>query len=125
MNNENSNIPEPLKSTVLTEAGFWQKLKSYAGQAGKEVVEVALKLFYAWQDPDTPTSAKTIIVGALVYFVVPTDAVLDFLPGGYVDDWGAMLGALWTVSEHIKEQHVVRAKNKLLEWFPETQSSED
>lgn len=102
-------------------AAFWEKLKKYAGTAGKEVVEVALKLFYAWQDPDTPQSAKAIILSALVYFIVPTDAVVDFLPGGYVDDWGALLGAMWTVAAHIKESHVEQAKTKLQEWFPQEQ----
>ena len=98
----------------FTEARFWQKLASYAQQSGRDVVEVALKLFYAWQDPDTPKSAKAVIVGALVYFIVPTDAVFDLLPGGYVDDWGALVGALWTVASHIKPVHAEKAKQKLL-----------
>lgn len=101
----------------FTEARFWRKLANYAQQSGKDVVEVALKLFYAWKDPDTPQSAKAVIVGALVYFIVPTDAVFDLLPGGYVDDWGALLGALWTVAKHVKPLHAEKAKQKLSDWF--------
>ncbi len=96
---------------------FWAKLKAHAASAGRDVCELALKLFYAWQDPATPQTAKAIIVGALVYFIVPTDAVMDFLPGGYVDDWGALLGALWTVASHIREEHEQKAKEKLAQWF--------
>ena len=100
-----------------SDSGFWEKVKSQAKQAGKEVIQTALKLYYALQDPDTPKSAKLIIVGALAYFVVPTDAVFDLIPGGYVDDLGALVGALWTVAEHIKEEHVEKAKATVSEWF--------
>ena len=106
----------------FSEQGFWDKLKRYASSAGKDVVEIALKLYYALQDSDTPTAAKAVIVGALVYFIVPFDAVADLLPGGYVDDFGALMGAFWTVSKHIKDEHVAKAKAKLLEWFPESDS---
>ena len=100
-----------------TEAGFWDKVRDQAKSAGKEVIEAALKLYFALQDPDTPASAKLIIAGALAYFIVPTDAVLDLLPGGYVDDLGALVGALWTVAEHIKDEHSEKAKAKLAQWF--------
>jgi hypothetical protein len=52
--------------TEFSENSFWQKIKDQAGSAGKEVVEAALKLFYALQDSDTPKAAKAIIIGALV-----------------------------------------------------------
>ena len=75
-----------------SDASFWEKLKQYAVVAGREVVETALKLFYCMQDADTPKWAKTVIGGALLYFIMPVDAVPDFLPGGYVDDLGAEYG---------------------------------
>jgi len=103
--------------STFSEEGFWNKLKRYASSAGKDVVEVALKLYFAMRDPDTPSHAKAIIIGALTYFIVPIDAVADLLPGGYVDDWGALMGALWTVSQHIKNEHTQKAKEKLTEWF--------
>jgi len=96
---------------------FWLKLKRYAVKAGSEVVLVALKLYYALQDPDTPASAKTVIVGALLYFIMPADVVFDWLPGGYVDDMGTLIAALWAVSEHIKTEHVQKAKVTLSRWF--------
>lgn len=102
---------------TYSDDGFWQKLKHYATSAGKDVVEVALKLYYAMRDPDTPDTAKAIILGALAYFIIPVDAVADLLPGGYVDDWGALMGALWTVSKHIKEEHTEKAREKLKSWF--------
>ncbi|WP_298607664.1 YkvA family protein [uncultured Thiothrix sp.] len=104
-------------SPLYTEQSFWSKLKSYAKSAGRDVVELALKLYYCLQDPDTPKWAKTIIIGALAYFIVPVDAIMDFIPGGYVDDWGALAGALAAVVTHIKDSHVQQAKAKTTEWF--------
>ena len=110
-------IEDPEKA--YSEESFWAKLKNYATSAGKDVVEVALKLYYTMRDPDTPDSAKAIIIGSLAYFIVPIDAVADLLPGGYVDDWGALMGAVWTVSKHIKQEHAEKAQAKLKEWFNE------
>ncbi|MGB5324064.1 MAG: hypothetical protein WBN40_01400, partial [Pseudomonadales bacterium] len=58
-------VPPGDVETAYSEEKFWAKLRRYAASAGKDVVEAALKLFYAMQDPDTPASAKAIIVGAL------------------------------------------------------------
>ncbi len=117
MPDNNRTQPSEIDSSSFSEEGFWDKLKNYATSAGKDVVEVALKLYYAMRDPDTPDTAKAIIIGALAYFIIPLDAVADLLPGGYVDDWGALMGALWTVSKHIKDEHTQKAKEKLKEWF--------
>ena len=106
-----------MSDSNYSDQDFWQKLKRYAADAGREVIETALKLYYALQDPDTPAWARTVIVGALVYFIAPADAVADLLPGGYVDDLGALVGAVWTVSAHIKDEHATRAREKLREWF--------
>nr|CAA6816313.1 MAG: Unknown protein [uncultured Thiotrichaceae bacterium] len=99
------------------EALFWKKLKQYAVVAGREVVEIALKLYYCMKDPDTPKWARTVIGGSLLYFVVPVDAVPDLLPGGYVDDFGALSAVLMAVAAHIKEDHVEQAKTKAIQWF--------
>lgn len=122
MANDTQDNSGKLLNQSFSVSRFWDKLKAHARTAGKDVVELALKLFYAWQDPDTPQSAKAIILSALVYFIVPTDAVLDFLPGGYVDDWGALLGALWTVAAHLKTEHTEKAREKLKEWFPDDEN---
>ena len=99
------------------EESFWVKIKKYTVMAGYEVIELALKLYYATLDSDTPAWAKTVITGALAYFILPVDAVPDFLPGGYVDDFGVLAAAAGTVSAHIKEEHVTKAKEAMTRWF--------
>jgi uncharacterized membrane protein YkvA (DUF1232 family) len=100
------------------EAGFQRKLTGAARAAGREVVEKALVLYYVLGDPATPTRARNVIVGALGYFILPTDAVPDFLPGvGYTDDLGALVLALGIVAAHIRPEHLQKAREKTEGWF--------
>ena len=97
---------------------FWKKLSKHAKTIGKEAVEKALLLYYAAQSPDTPEWAKGVIYSALVYLVVPTDAVPDFIPvAGYTDDLGVVAVALVTIATHITEEVKRKAKAKLKEIF--------
>jgi len=100
-----------------SDKSFWKKVAEFALKAGKEVIEKALILYYCLEDSDTPGWARTVILGALAYFILPTDAVPDFLPGGFVDDLGALAAALMLVSVHIKPKHREQAREKVKEWF--------
>ena len=103
-----------------SEENFWEKLKNYAIDAGREVVEKALTLYYAAQSPETPVYEKTIIYAALTYFILPTDLVSDFLPGvGYVDDASLLAAALLTVAKYITPEIKEKARRKVAERFGE------
>jgi uncharacterized membrane protein YkvA (DUF1232 family) len=105
-------------SPEFTETSFWQKLASGAKTAGREIVEKSLTMYNATMDKDTPVWAKTVLIGALGYFICPIDAVPDFIPvGGYADDAGAIAAALGLVAAHIKPEHRDSAKQKAEEWF--------
>ncbi|MES2264837.1 MAG: YkvA family protein [Pseudomonadota bacterium] len=107
-----------MSSIEYSESNFWGKLKNFALQAGREVVEKALWLYYAAQRPETPLWAKTIIYGALAYFISPVDAIPDITPiVGYADDLGALAAAIATVSTYINDEVKELAKKKLQHWF--------
>lgn len=101
-----------------SDPGFWEKVKRFARAAGEGVIEPALKLYYAAQDPGTPVWAKTVIYTALGYFISPVDAIPDATPiVGFADDLGVLVAAVATVAAHIKEEHVKRAKETMKSWF--------
>lgn len=101
-----------------SEESFWEKISTFALRAGKEIVEKALVLYYCLLDLDTPAWARTVIVGALGYFILPLDAIPDFTPlTGFLDDLGALTAALGVVAMHIKPEHRERAHHKVREWF--------
>jgi uncharacterized membrane protein YkvA (DUF1232 family) len=97
---------------------FFEKSKRVGKVVGRETLEKAFSMYYAMRDADTPAWAKTAILAALGYFIVPLDAIVDVLPGaGYADDLGVLLFAMGTVAAHIKPIHVERAKQRLAAWF--------
>jgi uncharacterized membrane protein YkvA (DUF1232 family) len=102
----------------FTDERFWDKVKHFALAAGREVIEKALWLYYAFQKPETPAWAKAVIAGALAYFILPVDAIPDAIPVvGYTDDLGALASALGMVAMHISADVKQQASQKLNDWF--------
>jgi uncharacterized membrane protein YkvA (DUF1232 family) len=93
---------------------FWRKLGRVAARI--PFAEDLLAAYYCAFDRDTPTPVKATLLGALAYFVLPTDAIPDVLPVfGFTDD-AALLGtALALVADHIRPVHREAARNKLAE----------
>ena len=105
---------------AYTEHSFWEKLGRFAKSAGKEVVEKALLLFYAGQEEKAPAWAKTTIVAALGYFIMPLDAIADLTPAvGYADDLGVLVLALAAVATYINDNVREKTALKMREWFGE------
>ena len=106
------------ENTYYTDGDFWQKLNAYAKIAGRKLVEKALCLYYAAADPKTSAWAKSVIWGALMYFICPIDAIPDAVPiVGFSDDFGVLVCALITVNAHITEKIEKQAAEKMKEWF--------
>jgi uncharacterized membrane protein YkvA (DUF1232 family) len=94
------------------------KLRASAVRAGREVVEKSLWLYYAAQAPATPAWAKSVIYGALAYFVLPVDAIPDALPGvGFSDDFWTITAAVASVALFIDDEVKARTERKLADWF--------
>jgi uncharacterized membrane protein YkvA (DUF1232 family) len=105
-------------SDAFDETAFWSKLRRYAGVAGYALAEKALWLFYATQASTTPAWAKSVIYGALAYFVLPMDAIPDVLPiAGFTDDFGALAAALVAVAPYVDDEVRARADARLKIWF--------
>ena len=105
-------------STAYSETGFWDKAKKHARSAGEEVMEPALKMYYAALDADTPAWARAAILSALGYFIFPVDAIPDMAPVvGYADDMGVLAAAMAATAANIKDEHVRKAKETLARWF--------
>ena len=101
-----------------SDKGFWDKVIAFAKTAGREVIEKALWLYYAAQNPATPAWARSVIYGALGYFIIPFDAIADFTPlVGYADDLGVLVAAVATVALFITEEVKEKAARKLRDWF--------
>ncbi|MFL8935232.1 YkvA family protein [Rossellomorea oryzaecorticis] len=104
----------------FSEEKFWGKLKKFGLKAGHSVVYTALLLYFVLQKPDVPKKAKMVIIGALGYFILPTDLIPDMAVGvGFTDDLGALGVALLQVAMYIDDEVKAKAKAKLTDWFGE------
>lgn|SRR5574341_1062201 len=100
-----------------TESSFWKKSGRVANRAGREVIEKALWLYLAMRKKDCPAWARTVIVGALGYFILPFDAIPDFLPAvGFSDDLGVLAGAVAAVAAQIDGEVKAKAEEQLKGW---------
>ena len=89
-------------------------MKKFALKAGKDVLTLVFTLYHCLKDADTPKWAKTVIIGAIGYFIAPIDALPDITPLiGYTDDLGALAGALAAVAAHVKPSHKKKAKEQV------------
>lgn len=97
------------------EEKMWNKIKRFFVEAGISLVFKVLQLWYVLQKPDVPVHVKLAIMGAIAYFVMPIDLVIDVLPGGYGDDTLAVLAALLTAESYIDDEVRRKAREKLME----------
>lgn len=103
---------------------FWGKLRRVAGHL--PLARELVASYYCALDPATPPHVKAVLLGALAYFVIPTDMVPDFLAGfGFVDDATVLSTAVGTVAPHIKPRHKRRADAVLARNTDETAAAED
>lgn len=70
--------------------------------------------YYAMLDPKTDMRARLIFLGALAYFVLPFDAVPDFILGlGFIDDVSILMAALTAACSSITDEHLEKARRAL------------
>jgi uncharacterized membrane protein YkvA (DUF1232 family) len=92
--------------------GFWRKVKRVAAQI--PFAEDLLTAYYCAFDRNTPAQVRTVLIGALAYFVLPFDVVPDFLPAlGFTDDAAILATALKMVVDNIRPEHRDAAKRAM------------
>ncbi len=106
-------VPAVIKVNArLVKRGFWPKLRRVAAHipfAG----EVA-SLWFAASDRETPAAGKAMMLAALAYFVMPVDALPDWLPAlGFTDDAAVIAAAIGLAGRMIKPAHRKAAKDLL------------
>jgi uncharacterized membrane protein YkvA (DUF1232 family) len=92
--------------------GFRDKARATLGKV--PFLDQAVAAYFAAVDPATPKAAKAVLLGALAYFILPTDVIPDIFAGlGYTDDAAVLFAALKTLAPHIAETHRTKARDFL------------
>lgn len=100
------------KNARTVEKSFWEKLLRVAGRV--PFAEEAAAAYFCATYPATPTRVKGVLIAALAYFVMPVDAIPDFVAGfGFTDDAAVLAMALGLVSGYVKPRHRECARKAL------------
>ncbi len=98
------------------EKRFWKKIGHIAKKVEASVLRPILLLYYTLKDGNVPIREKAYIIGALGYFIIPTDLIPDFIAGlGYTDDLAVMAILLKQVKDNITPQIEKKVESKIKE----------
>lgn len=106
----NALVPEVIKVNERRVArGFWPKMRRVAARI--PFAPEALSVWWCARDPATPAAAKGLMLAALAYFVLPTDAIPDILAGiGFTDDAAVFAALMAVVGKNVKPGHRASAR---------------
>jgi len=92
--------------------GFWPKIRRACARV--PFAAEALAVWYCAKDDETPAAAKGMMLAALAYFVLPSDALPDILPAiGYTDDAAVFAAMLSLVGRNLKPRHQQAAREAI------------
>jgi uncharacterized membrane protein YkvA (DUF1232 family) len=107
-------LSETEKKAKKVKAGFWpvfRKAMRYL-PFSRDVVAG----FYCAIDPSAPARVRAILLAALAYFILPFDAIPDFLAViGFSDDIAVLTAAIAMVRSNITDEHYRKADEALAE----------
>lgn len=102
---------------------FWDKLRKTLGRI--PFIEDALAAYYCATDKATPLYVRAVLMGALAYFIVPSDVIPDFIVGfGFTDDASVLAAAMAAVHTALKPAHHAAARVFLDKEPPEDDEEE-
>ena len=108
-----SDASDLVRNETTVRRNFWQKARRTFGRV--PFTEDAVAAFYCASDSATPLPIRATLFGALAYFVLPFDAIPDFLLGlGFTDDAAILVAAFTAARMHITQEHRARAQAWLL-----------
>jgi len=91
---------------------FWRKLRGVAVHV--PFAEDAVAIYYCALDRATPVHVRGSILAALAYFILPVDALPDFMPVlGFTDDAAVLAATLKLVSTYVRPEHRQAARRAL------------
>ena len=128
--NKDKEVPVKYNSAIIKIAkeveGYKYKKNEQDVHRGfkKYLIKNVLKITFArdaviiycyCMDTEVATSEKALCLAALAYFILPIDAIPDYIPiAGFADDAAMIAGAIKNAS--IEERHKKEADKKIAEW---------
>ena len=98
---------------------LWDKLKTYALQAGRVATKPILTFYYVMHQTETTTLEKALIYGAIAYIIIPSDLLprrtLSIL--GILDDAAVIAYVYKKIAGKITIEITNKVEDTLDRWF--------
>lgn len=107
---------EAMRKLAADEDGLGQGMLRLLGRVARMIpfAEDALAAWCCARDPATPSRVRFVLMSALAYFVLPVDAIPDFIPLlGFTDDAAVIAAAIASVASEMKPEHRDKAREML------------
>lgn len=100
-------------SQYFSEGSWSDKLRKAKDLLGENVLLPMIRLYFIMKSPDTPTSKKIFIAGALGYFILPFDIIPDFIGPiiGFTDDLAVATLILRMVDKYTTPEIEIQARS--------------
>lgn len=103
-----------MKTDPIKENRLLNKVKPIISLIGKEALTQVFILYYTMKAPNTPAWCKSVIIGALGYFLALFDSIPDLTPLlGYTDDIAVMTAAIATLGLHVTPEIKQKAESRI------------
>lgn len=104
---------------------LFRKLKHISGKISINLLYYILVLFYLTTDKGVPVKTRIIIIAALGYLIIPTDAISDFIPGlGFTDDAAFIAYAISNATIYITPEIRDKALKRLTDLLGKEKANE-
>lgn len=91
-----------------------EKLPSMKKGAILKIWDKVMDIYNGFMSDETPASMKVLLIGSLIYLVLPTDVVPDVLPGiGFIDDVGVLTFIWQKLSKISKITNIVKINDNV------------
>ena len=103
-------LPEPASAPEPRQ--LWAKLGRVLAHV--PFADDLLAAYYCALDEKTPARARAMLFGAVAYFILPVDAIPDFVLGmGFTDDAAVIAAVIALFGRHVNDGHRARARERL------------
>jgi uncharacterized membrane protein YkvA (DUF1232 family) len=106
--------PKKLSQLLTAVVVYARKNKNAVKTFLKDIL-LLWEMLNAWfkgEYKDIPKKTIVLIITALLYFISPIDLILDWLPGGFIDDAALITWVLQSMSSDIQKFNVWKKKDK-------------
>ncbi len=112
------------KSKSFSEPKLWKKINRVFHRVGMKVVYPVVLLYYLFKSNEVPLRAKSLIAGALTYFILPFDGLPDFIPLlGYTDDLSLLAATISQLTKYISPEILEQTRIQIGNWFSNKEES--